>query len=144
MKYLKESPNSTLTNVKQNEIANVNSENTDPMNYVDKDNQCNAPPLINQVPDDVINQPHAFPSYVTSQYALAKYVVDNNLTTLVPTAVRFCRSMQGWKILCDIMFAKETCQGCATTTCFHILAAKISIGQEPIEKRNVVNLRVFN
>ncbi|CAC5401141.1 unnamed protein product [Mytilus coruscus] len=29
------------------------------------------------------------------------------------------------------------------TTCFHILAAKMSIGQEPIEKRTVVNLRLL-
>ena len=28
---------------------------------------------------------HSFPSFVNSQHALAKYVLDNNLITLVPT-----------------------------------------------------------
>ena len=132
IKYLKESPTSLLTNIKQNEIENVNSENTDPTKNDDKNNQFNPP--INQVPDNVINQPHAFPSYVTSQHALAKYVVDNNLITLVPTQSAFVVQGRGGKY-CVTLNPKETCQCPSTTTCFHILAAKISIGQEPIGKK---------
>ena len=35
------------------------------------------------------NQPYTFPSYVTNQHALAKYVVDNNLITLALTHSAF-------------------------------------------------------
>ena len=85
---------------------------------------------------------HSFPSFVTSQHALAKYVLNNNLITLVPTQGAFIVQGRGGKY-CVTLFPKESCQCPSTTTCFHILAAKMSIGQEPIEKRSVVNLRLL-
>ena len=83
---------------------------------------------------------HKFPPFNTSEHALAKYVIDNNLISLVPTQGAFI--VQGSKY-CVTLFPQETCHCPSTTTCFHILAAKISIGQEPVEKRTVVNLRLL-
>lgn len=36
----------------------------------------------------------------------------------------------GGKHYCVTLFPKERCQCPATTTCYHILAAKVSIGEE--------------
>ena len=85
---------------------------------------------------------HNFPSFVTSQHDLAKYVLDNNLITLVPTQGAFIVQDRSGKY-CVTLFPKESYQCPSTTTCFHILAANMSIGQEPIEKRSVVNLRLL-
>ena len=84
----------------------------------------------------------SFPSFDTSQHALAEYVLDNNLITLVPTQGAFIVQDRSGKY-CVTLFPKESCQCPSTTTCFHILAAKMSIGQEPIEKRPIVNLRLL-
>lgn len=90
----------------------------------------------------IINTMFDFPAFVSSQHALAKYIVDNNLITLVPSQAAFIVQGRNGKY-CVTLFPKETCQCPSTTTCFHILAAKMSIGQEPIEKRPVVSLRVL-
>jgi hypothetical protein len=68
--------------------------------------------------------------------------LDNNLITLVPTQGAFIVQDRSGKY-CVTLFPKESYQCPSTTTCFHILAAKMSIGQEPIEKRSVVNLRLL-
>ena len=68
--------------------------------------------------------------------------MDNNLITLVPTQGAFIVQGRSGKY-CVTLFPKKSCQYPSTTTCFHILAAKMSIGQEPIEKRSVVNLRIL-
>ncbi|VDI33695.1 Hypothetical predicted protein [Mytilus galloprovincialis] len=81
-------------------------------------------------------------SFVVDGKLLAKYIVDNNLITLVPSQAAFIVQGRNGKY-CVTLFPKETCQCPSTTTCFHILAAKMSIGQEPIEKRPVVSLRVL-
>jgi hypothetical protein len=62
--------------------------------------------------------------------------------TLVPTRGAFIVQGRSGKY-CVTLFSKESCQCPSTTTCFHILAAKMSIGQEPIEKRPIVNLRLL-
>ncbi|CAC5381169.1 unnamed protein product [Mytilus coruscus] len=61
----------------------------------------------------IINTMFDFPAFVSSQHALAKYTVDNNLITLVPSQGAFIGQGRN---------------------------AKISIGQEPIEKRTLINL----
>jgi hypothetical protein len=66
---------------------------------------------------------HSFPSFVTSQHALANYVLDNNLITLVSTQGAFIVQGRSGKY-CVTLFPKESYQ-CPTTTCFHILADKI-------------------
>ena len=68
--------------------------------------------------------------------------MDNNLITLVPTQGAFIVHDRSGKY-CVTLFPKESYQCPSTTTCFHILAANMSIGQEPIEKRSVVNLRLL-
>ena len=73
---------------------------------------------------------HSFPSFVTSQHALAKHVLDNKLITLVPTQGAFIVHGRSGKY-CVTLFPKESCQCPSTNICFHILAAKMSIGQEP-------------
>jgi hypothetical protein len=76
------------------------------------------------------------------ELAFSKYVLDNNLITLVPTQGAFIVQDRSGKY-CVTLFPKESYQCPSTTTCFHILAANMSIGQEPIEKRSVVNLRLL-
>jgi hypothetical protein len=54
--------------------------------------------------------------------------VDNNLITLVPQQGAFI--VQGRKgKYCVTLFPKEKCQCEATSTCYHILAAK----KEPVQ-----------
>ena len=45
---------------------------------------------------------------------------------------------------CVTLFPKETCQCESSSTCFHILAAKMSIGLQPTKKDNVVSLRALS
>ena len=78
-----------------------------------------------------------------SQQASARYIVENNFILLVPSQGVFVvhgRSNE----YCVTVFLKETCQCPSTTTCHYILAVKISIGLQPIEKKRVVNLRVLS
>ena len=42
------------------------------------------------------------------------------------------------------LFPRETCQCESTSTCYHILAARISIGLESVQKNRVVNLRALS
>jgi hypothetical protein len=86
---------------------------------------------------EVSNHTHQFPPSVTSQHSLARYVIDNNLITHVPSQRAFIVQGRGGKY-CVTLFPKEKCQCPSTTTCFHLLAAKMSI-----EKRTVVNLRLL-
>ena len=86
-----------------------------------------------------------FPSFdkSCSQQSLARFIVDNNLITLVPQQGAFI--VHGWKgKYCVTLFPRETCQCESTSTCYHILAAKISIGLEPVQKNRVVNLRALS
>lgn len=67
-----------------------------------------------------------FPSFdkSCSQQSLARLIVDNNLITLVPQQGAFI--VQGRKGKCCVtLFPRETCQ--CQSTCYHILAANISI-----------------
>jgi hypothetical protein len=69
--------------------------------------------------------------------------VENNLITLVPQQGAFIVNGQKGKY-CATLFPKETCQCVSTSTCYHILAAKMSIGLEAIQKNRVVNLRALS
>ena len=78
-----------------------------------------------------------------SQQSLARFIVDNNLITLFPQQGAFI--VQGRKAkYCVTLFPKETCQCEATTTCFHILAAKLSIGLQPIQRNKIISLRAIS
>jgi hypothetical protein len=66
-----------------------------------------------------------------------------NLITLVPQQGAFIINGQKWKY-CVTLFAKETCQCVSTSTCYHIVAAKMSIGLEAIQKNRVDNLRALS
>jgi hypothetical protein len=63
--------------------------------------------------------------------------VENNLITLVPQQGAFIVNGQKGKY-CVTLFPKETCQK------KHILAAKMSIGLEAIQKNGLVNLRALS
>ena len=86
-----------------------------------------------------------FPSFdkSCSQQSLARFIVDNNLITLVPQQGAFIVHGRKGKY-CVTLFPRETCQCESTSTCYHILAAKISIGLEPVQKNRVVNLRALS
>jgi hypothetical protein len=63
--------------------------------------------------------------------------------TVVPQQGAFIVNGQKGKH-CVTLFPKETCQCVSTSTCYHILAAKMSIGLEAIQKNRVVNLRALS
>ena len=69
--------------------------------------------------------------------------MENNLITLVPQQGAFIVNGKKRKY-CVTLFSKETCQWVSTSTCYHILAAKMSIGLEAIQKHRVVNLRALS
>ena len=79
----------------------------------------------------------------SSQQNLARFIVENNLITLVPQQGAFIVNGQKGKY-CVTLFTKETCQCVSTSTCYHILAAKMNIGLEAIQKNRVVNLRALS
>ena len=86
-----------------------------------------------------------FPDFNTdsSQQSLARFIEENNLITLVLQQGAFIVNGQKGKY-CVTLFPKETCQCVSTPTCYHILAAKMSIGLETIQKNRVFNLRALS
>jgi hypothetical protein len=103
--------------------------------------------LIHYLGDENINKPipHGNSNHenehrrtMSSVLALARYIVENNFISLVPSQGVFVVQGRSNKY-CVTIFPKETCQCPSTTTCHHILAAKMSIGLQPIEKKRVVN-----
>jgi hypothetical protein len=103
--------------------------------------------VIKKECDDTVNQAPVihFPDFNTdsSQQSLARFIVENNLITLVPQQGAFIVNGQKGKY-CATLFPKETSQCVSTSTCYHILAAKMSIGLEAIQKNRVVNLRALS
>ena len=67
--------------------------------------------------------------------------MENNLITLVTLQGAFI--VNGQKGQYCVTFVK-TCQCVSISTCYHILAAKMSIGLEAIQKNRVVNLRALS
>ncbi|CAG2246623.1 unnamed protein product [Mytilus edulis] len=125
------------------QLSSPSAETTETVeNLSDSKTEHSTPTTPKEKDTPVINTMFEFPAFVSSQHALAKYIVDNNLITLVPSQAAFIVQGQNGKY-CVTLFPKKTCQCPSTTTCFHILAAKMSIGQEPIEKRPVVSRRVL-
>ena len=115
------------------EIASVNIKDDKTVIKKECDDTVNQAPVIN------------FPVFNTnsSQQSLARFIVENNLITLVPQQGAFIVNGQKGKY-CVTLFPKETCQCVSTSTCYHILAAKMSIGLEAIQKNRVVNLRALS
>jgi hypothetical protein len=103
--------------------------------------------VIKKECDDTVNQAPAinFPVFNTdsSQQSLASFIVENNLITLVPQQGAFIVNGQKGKY-CVTLFPKETCQCVSTSTCYHIVVTKMSIGLEAIQKNRVVNLRALS
>ena len=60
--------------------------------------------------------------------------MENNLITLVTLQGAFIVNGQKGQY-CVTLFPKETCQCVSTSTCYHILAAKMNIGLEAIQKK---------
>ena len=89
--------------------------------------------VIKKECDDTVNQAPVF-NTDSSQQSLARFIVENNLITLVPQQGAFIVNGQKGKY-CVTLFPKETCQCVSTSTCYHILAAKMSIGLEAIQKK---------
>ena len=138
-------PSEIIENPKQEQtvqtiLGHPQSENSDDTVHEENNHTEHCEPEYLDTHTEVSNHTHQFPPSVTSQHSLARYVIDNNLITHVPSQGAFIGQGRDGKY-CVTLFSKETCQCPSTTTCFHLLAAKMSIGQEPIEKRTVVNLR---
>jgi hypothetical protein len=70
---------------------------------------------------EVSNHTHQFPPSVTNQHSLARYVIDNNLITHVPSQGAFIVQGRSGKY-CVTLFPKETYQCPSTTTCFHFIS----------------------
>jgi hypothetical protein len=97
-------------------------------------------PLIDEANQPVIQ----FPAFENdcSLKTLARFSVDNDLITFVPQQGAFV--VQGRKgKYCVTLFPKEKCQCEATSTRYHILAAKMSVGLEPVQTNRAVNLRLY-
>jgi hypothetical protein len=75
---------------------------------------------------------------MSSVLALARYIVENNFISLVPSQGAFVVQGRSNKY-CFTIFPKEIGHCPSTTTCHHIVAAKMCIGLQPVEKKRVVN-----
>ena len=63
-----------------------------------------------------------------SQIALARDAVENERVELIPHMSSFIVQANNNKTYSVQMFPKETCNCPSTTTCWHIIASKISLG----------------
>ena len=75
-----------------------------------------------------------------TQVALARAVVNEGRVSHCPKMQTFVVEGNKSSKYCVTLFPKEKCQCPATTTCYHILAAKMSIGQNIEQKKKCVNL----
>ena len=76
-----------------------------------------------------------------SQACLAKLTVENNGVTFVENQKAFIVNGNNNKKYAVALFPKETCQCPATGTCYHILAARIKIGDNISEPKKIINLK---
>ena len=123
-------------------LGNLNSQEIIKQTNSDENTSTNQVKLENN--EVIVNQQPVI-EYPTdsSQQSLARFIVDNNLITLVPQQGAFIVNGRKGKY-CVTLFPKETCQCESSSTCFHILAAKMSIGLQPTKKDNVVSLRALS
>ena len=123
-------------------LGNLNSQEIIKQTNSDENTSTNQVKLENN--EVIVNQQPVI-EYPTdsSQHSLARFIVDNNLITLVPQQGAFIVNGRKGKY-CVTLFPKETCQCESSSTCFHILAAKISIGLESTQTNNVVSLRALS
>ncbi|CAG2237061.1 unnamed protein product [Mytilus edulis] len=103
-------------------LGNLNSQEIIKQTNSDENTSTNQVKLENN--EVIVNQQPVI-QYPTdsSQQSLARFIVDNNLITLVPQQGAFIVNGRKGKY-CVTLFPKETCQ-CESSTCFHILAAKM-------------------
>ena len=78
-----------------------------------------------------------------SQVCLAKLMVENNGVTFVENQKAFIVNGNKNKNYEVTLFPKETCQCPATGTCYmyHILSARIKIGNNISEPKKIINLK---
>ncbi|CAG2193722.1 unnamed protein product [Mytilus edulis] len=114
-------------------LGNLNSQEIIKQTNSDENTSTNQVKLENN--EVIVNQQPVI-EYPTdsSQQSLARFIVDNNLITLVPQQGAFIVNGRKGKY-CVTLFPKETCQCESSSTCFHILAAKISIGLESTQTK---------
>ncbi|VDI35358.1 Hypothetical predicted protein [Mytilus galloprovincialis] len=79
-----------------------------------------------------------------TQKSLARLAVENGHVTFVQQQRAFMvKGTQGTNYAVTLL-PKETCQCPSTTHCYHIIAAKLFIGDEIDSKTKIVNLRRLN
>ncbi|CAC5412487.1 unnamed protein product [Mytilus coruscus] len=79
-----------------------------------------------------------------SQKSLARLTVENDNVTFVQQQKAFMVKGTQGNIYAVTLLPKETCQCPSTTQCYHILAAKMFLGDETDNKPRVVNLRLLS
>ncbi|CAG2257782.1 unnamed protein product [Mytilus edulis] len=123
-------------------LGNLNSQEIIKQTNSDENTSTNQVKLENN--EVIVNQQPVI-QYPTdsSQQSLARFIVDNHLITLVPQQGAFIVNGRKGKY-CVTLFPKETCQCESSSTCFHILAAKMSIGLQSTQTNNVVSLRALS
>ena len=110
--YLKKNTNSVGTS----ECDNIDNGGAVDKVSIEKEHTLHEDVSDNTDTVNSIDIKQEFPSFITSQHALAKYVVDNNLISLVPSQGAFVVQGRNGKY-CVTLFPKETCQCPSTTTC---------------------------
>ena len=93
-------------------------------------------------PDADQRTPSPRPAYdrQITQKAMAKYVVDNDGVTQVPECDAFVVKGNNNKKYC-VTLDPDTCQCPSSTTCYHIMAVKMFLGQDISDDHREVSLR---
>jgi hypothetical protein len=79
-------------------------------------------------------------SVVKTQWALAALAIQNKKVTSVPERQSFIIEGSRGDSYAVKLFPNEKCQCPATNTCYHIIAAKMSIGMDPHNVKGKVSL----
>ena len=79
-----------------------------------------------------------------SQKSLARLTVENGNVSFVQQQKAFMVTGTQGKVYAVTLLLKEKCQCPSTTHCYHILAAKMYIGDDIENKPRVVNLRMLS
>ena len=75
---------------------------------------------------------HSLQNVQQSQIALARDAVENIWVELIPHMSSFIVQSNNQKTYSVQLFPKETCNCPSTTTCWHIIAAKLSVGNHNV------------
>ena len=79
-----------------------------------------------------------------SQKSLARLTVENGNVSFVQKQKTFMVTGTQGKVYAVTLLPKEKCRCPSTTQCYHILAAKMYIGDDIENKPRVVNLRMLS